>query len=263
MEMWGVSLMASFDLTQWHEWATQLDQLKQDYHVQSIEESPDQLFEQRVKGTIRPGFTVMDLGCGNGELTLTMAEWCNKVIGVDVSRRTLDQARQKQAERGINNVQFVHSSGTDLLFSANSIDVMVSRMGPLGFSNFLDEAKRVVKRDGILMEMTVGDDDFNEIRSYFVSPTDQQMRIGTKTERLMQRLESHRYTIEWMEDLKQQVVFPTIVDLIGALAASQLLTEIIPERDIPRFRTIWEKLATPQGIPLTVHRVIWVATNQK
>jgi ubiquinone/menaquinone biosynthesis C-methylase UbiE len=255
--------MFSFDLEQWQEWAAQIDRLKQDYHVHSYDESLDQLFEQRVKATINPEHTVMDLGCGNGEFTLAMAEWSNKVFGVDVSRRTLDEARQKQADREIKNVEFVHASGTDLLFPGNSIDVMVSRMGPLGFSNFLDEAKRVVKRDGVLMEITVGDDDFDEIRSYFVSDSTPLVRTGTKTERLIGRLESHHYSIKLMEDLKQQVIFPTMADLLGALASSQLLTNIVPERDIPRFKTIWEKHAVPQGIRLTVHRVIWVATNQK
>ncbi|WP_348610886.1 class I SAM-dependent methyltransferase [Halobaculum rarum] len=50
--------------------------------------------------------TVLDLGTGTGAIALALAEDAGRVVGRDVSEGMLEQAREKAAERGTENVEF-------------------------------------------------------------------------------------------------------------------------------------------------------------
>jgi SAM-dependent methyltransferase len=48
--------------------------------------------------------TVLDLGCGTGAVGLALADDAARVVGRDISEGMLEVARQKAAERGLENV---------------------------------------------------------------------------------------------------------------------------------------------------------------
>ena len=50
--------------------------------------------------------TVLDLGCGTGAIALGLAEDAGTVFGRDISDGMMEQAREKAAERGLENVAF-------------------------------------------------------------------------------------------------------------------------------------------------------------
>lgn len=54
------------------------------------------------------GGICVDFGCGLGRVTLWLAQHCEKVIACDVSDAHLALARRNLAERGVDNVEFVH-----------------------------------------------------------------------------------------------------------------------------------------------------------
>jgi len=52
-------------------------------------------FQEETEGivhrlNIKPEDTVLEFGCGTGGITLNLAKYCQKVIGVDVSKEMLD-----------------------------------------------------------------------------------------------------------------------------------------------------------------------------
>ena len=49
---------------------------------------------------------VLDLGAGTGAIALALAPDAARVVGRDISEGMLEQAREKAAERGIENVEF-------------------------------------------------------------------------------------------------------------------------------------------------------------
>ncbi|MEZ3183083.1 methyltransferase domain-containing protein [Streptomyces pimonensis] len=66
----------------------------------------DEMFTQSERDflteAIRPGETVLDIGCGTGRFTVPMAEKGANVSGLDISRPMLDVASRKLAERGLS-----------------------------------------------------------------------------------------------------------------------------------------------------------------
>lgn len=52
--------------------------------------------------------TVVDFGTGTGVFPLAAADYCDRVVAIDVSEPMLDVAREKVDEAGVNNVDIVH-----------------------------------------------------------------------------------------------------------------------------------------------------------
>jgi len=50
--------------------------------------------------------TVLDLGTGTGAIALALADDAGEVVGRDISEGMMEQAREKAAEQGIDNVEF-------------------------------------------------------------------------------------------------------------------------------------------------------------
>ena len=107
---------------------------------------------------IKPGDSVLDLGCGTGSLTLTARRAVGpsgKVHGIDASPEMIDAARQKASRSGLD-VLFDVGLMEDLGFPDGTFDVLISRLAihhlpddlkPRGFAEFL----RVLKPGGHLL----------------------------------------------------------------------------------------------------------------
>lgn len=57
-------------------------------------------------GLLLPRYTVVDLGCGEGFLTLEVARWAAQVVAVDRSAPVLERARELAARRHVSNVDW-------------------------------------------------------------------------------------------------------------------------------------------------------------
>jgi arsenite methyltransferase len=79
--------------------------------------------------SLRPGETVVDLGCGGGfDVLLAAAKVgsTGKVIGIDMTPDMLDLARRNAAKAGAANVEF-HQAKIDLLpLASASVDCVIS-----------------------------------------------------------------------------------------------------------------------------------------
>ena len=77
---------------------------------------------------------VLDIGCGCGELTMTLATRATSATGVDISSRLLNIAELRAVERGIPNVGFVTADAQN--WEPSSIfDLIVSRFGVMFFDD--------------------------------------------------------------------------------------------------------------------------------
>jgi ubiquinone/menaquinone biosynthesis C-methylase UbiE len=103
---------------------------------------------------ISPHAVVLDIGCGTGEFErLVLNRQPNQqIIGVDISEKMLEIARQKC--QAYPNVTFCTTSVSALPFSDHSFDVIVSASAFHYFDEpeaALKEARRVLRPGGILV----------------------------------------------------------------------------------------------------------------
>jgi SAM-dependent methyltransferase len=79
---------------------------------------------------IRPGASVLDVGGGYGEPSLTAARIAGskgRVVCTDISPGLLAFARGRTREAGFDNVEFIESDAEQLEFEKESFDAIVSR----------------------------------------------------------------------------------------------------------------------------------------
>src|SRR5205807_4278990 len=74
---------------------------------------------------LRPGMRLLDVGCGPGSITRGLAERLapGQVIGLDLSRETLDAASREAAALGLENLRYEEASVYALPFPDASFDV--------------------------------------------------------------------------------------------------------------------------------------------
>ena len=56
--------------------------------------------------------TILDIGCGTGDLTKKLSELCGKVIGIDNSKEMIQSAQKKYSE-----ISFIHADAKDYQFN--------------------------------------------------------------------------------------------------------------------------------------------------
>src|SRR5688500_12164543 len=79
--------------------------------------------------SLRPGETVVDLGCGGGLdvfLAASKVGPTGKAIGVDMTPEMLEVARANAAKSGVTNVEFLHSTIDNLPLPDASVDCVIS-----------------------------------------------------------------------------------------------------------------------------------------
>lgn len=81
------------------------------------------------------GDRVLDIGCGNGQLTRLAARRARTATGVDLSGPMLARARQLATEQGVDNVSFHQGDAQVFEFDPGSFDVALSRYGIMFFAD--------------------------------------------------------------------------------------------------------------------------------
>ncbi len=80
-------------------------------------------------GELKPGETVLDLGCGAGFDSLIAARQVGasgRVISIDMTPAMLDKARVGASEAGLSNVEFHEVYAESLPVQDKSVDVVIS-----------------------------------------------------------------------------------------------------------------------------------------
>jgi protein-L-isoaspartate O-methyltransferase len=68
---------------------------------------------------------VLEIGCGDGRLTMQLARVAASVVAIDPDGEALADARAAAAQHGIRNVQFVQGSGETVRRVGAPFDVAV------------------------------------------------------------------------------------------------------------------------------------------
>lgn len=112
---------------------------------------------------IRKGMNVLDLGCGTGKGTIDVAarlDGTGKVIGLDLSRKMIEQAKQNLAGTSYNNVKFEVGTASSLEYD-NYFDCVFSTNVFHHFQQKEDIFRRIwksLKHDGTFVIQDICDD---------------------------------------------------------------------------------------------------------
>ncbi len=109
-----------------------------DYFDRSVTVYHGRLFEAAdIAGTDR----VLDVGCGTGQTTRDAARAASQgeALGVDLSSRMLEHARQRATDEGLTNARFEQADAQVHPFRQAWFDVAISRTGAMFFGD-LDAA---------------------------------------------------------------------------------------------------------------------------
>jgi ubiquinone/menaquinone biosynthesis C-methylase UbiE len=103
---------------------------------------------------IVPGLRVLDVACGSGEPSISIAalmQGSGHVVGIDLAAASLQVARERAGARRLTNTEFLQADVQQLPFADGTFDRVVSRLGVMFFSSLdiaLRQMHRVLKPGG-------------------------------------------------------------------------------------------------------------------
>jgi len=78
-----------------------------------IAPNQDKLFSQ-IKNLIEEQKTIIDVGCGTGRLSFSLADRCKSILGIDLSKRNIDRANLTLNQRPDTKISFYHGNVSEL-----------------------------------------------------------------------------------------------------------------------------------------------------
>ena len=163
-----------------------------------------------LKGLLRSGQHILDLGCGYGRYTIPLAEMGYEIDGIDLTPSLVSKARGIAKEHNLN-INFTIGDMRSLPFASESYDVIISMWNT--FSELyelvdqiraIEEMLRVLRNKGVAII---------EVRNHRTSGVDQNYKIEG-----IDGMPSFRHTKKSLKDLMTNLKirnYKVFVDVFG------------------------------------------------
>ncbi len=89
-----------------------------------IAPNQDKLFGQ-IRNLIEPDSTIIDVGCGTGRFSFSIADKCKSVLGIDLSKRNIDRANFNLTKTHNDKILFQHKSVGAIISERQHFDYAV------------------------------------------------------------------------------------------------------------------------------------------
>ncbi|MEI7025895.1 class I SAM-dependent methyltransferase [Paenibacillus sp. y28] len=247
------------DIRWWNRLAEKLNGYQGTYRVSYEGATGEAEFVSLVNSKLNQQSTVLDIGCADGVFASRIAPLAGKVTAVDLSPVMIEKARSLQNEQ----LEFLVADGRQLPFPENAFDIVVSRRGPVSEPGFWEEAVRVVKPGGFLVEITIGNRDAVEWKELFGRGQGYAKRNTSRYMDIVTQIEAHpgvrlREAHEYIAD----AVYPELEDVTLQLSSTPIVDDFDLVRDREVVRQLAETCRIGQGIRRTYHRIVWAAQKQ-
>ncbi|HMN48147.1 MAG TPA: class I SAM-dependent methyltransferase [Ignavibacteriaceae bacterium] len=89
-----------------------------------IAPNQDRMFRE-IKNVIKPDSTIIDVGCGTGRFSFSVADKVQKVVAIDLSKKNIDKANKTLSKNPNTKISFHHTKLSDLLSKKLHFDYAV------------------------------------------------------------------------------------------------------------------------------------------
>ena len=189
--------------------------------------------------------TAVDIACGSGQSTFLLCDSFQEVIGVDISKTQIEQAKIKAAEHPSTktNVQFIVGDAHHLPIESSSIDLVTCATAWhwLDPDLFYAEAQRVLKPRGCLVVYSCGFRIINNdrMKTAFDSFIDELFCSNCFSKQNLHVLNEYKsVTLPFLETKRIEFDFPqtsSIEQLLGLMSSISMYNsycEKFPENNL-------------------------------
>jgi ubiquinone/menaquinone biosynthesis C-methylase UbiE len=241
----------------WNNIARKLNGYQGNYQVSYEGLTGESEFKQIVLEKVRKFPNVLDIGCVDGAFAKEIAPYASKVTAVDLSPVMIAAAKNSYQE---DHVEFIVANAKELPFQDHTFDLILSRRGPVSEPEFMEEAIRVTKSGGQILEITIGNKDAYEFKEIFHRGQGYERINLSRSSEIKERIESNPdLKLREVYEYYSYAYYPTIEDVILLLSSTPIVDDFEITQDFTFINAILEKLGTAKGIRRTYHRLIWIA----
>lgn len=99
------------------------------------------------------GPRMLDLGCGDGWISIYFAKQGFKIEGIDSSKTAINKARQEAKKQKLGDVKFIHGDALDFPFPQQYFDIVFDRgffhhLPQTEWRKYIRGVKKVLRADG-------------------------------------------------------------------------------------------------------------------
>ncbi|MCA9380264.1 methyltransferase domain-containing protein [Candidatus Dojkabacteria bacterium] len=147
---------------------------------------------------------LLDVGCGDAEKLIPIAEAGIQVLGIDVSQGLLEKAAENIHNYGLSSITIKEGSTDKLPIDDSSVDCVSFMMAPHNAS----EAFRVLKPGGYVVRERVGFGDKSNIKEPFKNPdgSPRGYQSDIKSEEELKNLLTKDFARAGFVDIKFEVI---------------------------------------------------------
>lgn len=228
---------------------------------------PEEIFTAEVQRRLAPADVVLDLGTGDATwLMREVAPHCSRALGVDNGRKRLQQGAALRYSNGPSNVEPIMGDAACLPLPDEAVSVLISRRGPLSASEeFFAEACRVLKPGGLVLEITIGEQNAREVGELFGQRWQmyEAARRGPRLHEVARLYRAHGIELTHQASLITSVYLPSAEALAYMLWTTPTVQSFDPEADAALVKAICAEAQMSRGIRITSHRLIFCGRKRK
>ncbi len=94
------------------------------FYDKMIAPNQDRIFRE-IKKVIEPNSTIIDVGCGTGRFSFSVADKVKSVTGIDLSSKNIKTANQTLQKNPNNKISFLHTNLANLISQNHHYDYAV------------------------------------------------------------------------------------------------------------------------------------------
>ena len=191
----------------------------------SSDDSAAYAFFNSLIARLEPG-TVLDFGCGDGWLSMWLADRGHQVCGIDISRVLVDKATKWAAERGLSaRARFEEMPGENLRFGNDSFDAVIGSaiLHHTDLETSLKGLRRVLKPGGKALFIEPMNENFvlktwRMLTPWRRSPAERALRLSdiATVSRIFPKARLHYFTLSSIFSEGLLIMFPRS-RLVGAM----------------------------------------------